>query len=255
MQKVFAGICLAFSLGGSGPPAIAADIRVYTSGAPAEIQKVLTPRFEATGHHLVLTVATLAIIVDKAAVDPLDAVVLPTPALDGLDRKGLLRPGSRVDLARVGIGVAVRAGAPLPNLSSVEAVRKLLLDARSIVHSDPQGGGITGAHIARMIEQMGIADAVKPKVRYMFAIGGGVEAVAKGDAEIGLFNISEILPVAGAALAGPLPGELQSYITFGGALHARSAAPGPAQDYLRWLSQGAAREAWMKGGFEPLGTR
>jgi molybdate transport system substrate-binding protein len=233
-------------------PAAAADIRVYTSGAPADVQKLLAPAYAAaTGHRLVLTVGTLAAIVDKAAVDTLDAVVLAGPAIETLDKKGVLRAGSRVELARVGIGVTVRAGAPRPDVSSVDALRKLLLDAKSIVHPDPQGGGITGAHIARMIERMGIAEAVKPKVKYLFAIGGGVEAVAKGDAEVGLFNISEILPVAGAALAGPFPAELQSYVSFAGAVHAMSGETQPAQDYLRWLSQPPARDAWTKGGFEP----
>src|SRR4029453_17774355 len=113
-----------------------------------------------------------------------------------------------------------------------------------------QGGGFTGAHINRMIERMGIADAVKPKVKLMFAVGGGVLAVARGDAGIVLFNISEILPVPGAALAGALPTELQSYITFAGALHSDSAAPVAAAAYLKMLA--GARDAWKAGGFEPL---
>jgi len=260
MQRNLAGIlcavALATSIVISPSSAVAADIRVYTSGAPADVQKMLAPTFAAaTGHHLVLTVGTLAAIVDRAAVEPFDAVVLASPAIETLDKKGVLRPGSLIDLARVGIGVAVRAGAPRPDLSTVEAVRKLLLDAKSIVHPDPGGGGITGAHIARMIERMGIADAIKPKVTYLFAVGGGVEAVAKGDAEVGLFNISEILPVPGAALAGPLPAELQNYITFAGALHAGDAEPRQAQDYLRWLTQAPARDTWAKGGFELLGGR
>jgi len=150
----------------------------------------------------------------------------------------------------VGIGVAVRQGAPLPDVSSVDAVRRALLAARSIVHPDPQGGGFTGAHISRMIEQMGIAEAVKPKVKLMFAVGGGVAAVASGEVELGLFNISEIVPVSGAALAGALPAELQSYITFAGALHVDSAAPDAAAAYLKMLA--SAREAWKVGGFEPL---
>jgi molybdate transport system substrate-binding protein len=167
----------------------------------------------------------------------------------------VLRPGSRVDLARVGIGVAVREGAPLPDISNVEAVRKMLLAARSIVHPDPQGGGFTGAHLARMVDKMGITDAVKPKLTLLFAIGGGVAAVANGEAEIGLFNVSEILPVKGVKLVGALPSELQSYINFSGAIHAGSAAPEPAQAFLRSLADPTAREAWSAGGFESLGGR
>jgi molybdate transport system substrate-binding protein len=136
----------------------------------------------------------------------------------------------------------------------VEALRKTLLAARSIVHPDPKGGGFTGAHIDRVFERLGIADAVRPKVTLMFAISGGMAAVAKGDAEIGLFNMSEILPVSGAALAGALPAELQNYITFAGAVSADSHAPNEAAEYLRLLA--GARDAWAVGGFETVpGTR
>jgi molybdate transport system substrate-binding protein len=233
-------------------PSAAADVRVFTSGAPADIQRGLAGDFsEKSGHRLVLTSGTLSAMQQRlSGSESADVVVLPAPTIEALEKAGKLRAGSRISLARVGIGVAVRQGAPLPDVSSVDAVRRALLAARSIVHPDPQGGGFTGAHINRMIERMGIADAVKPKVKLMFAVGGGVASVASGDAEIGLFNISEILPVPGAALAGALPAELQSYITFAGALHSDSAAPDAAAAYLKMLA--GARDAWKAGGFEPL---
>jgi molybdate transport system substrate-binding protein len=243
---------LAATAGLAVGPSAAADVRVFTSGAPAEIQRGLVRTFsEATGHRLVLTSATVGVLQQRLlGSESADVVVLPAPIVEALNKAGKLRGGSPISLARVGIGVAVRQGASLPDVSTVDAVRRALLAARSIVHPDPQGGGFTGAHIARMIEQMGIADAVKPKVKLMFAVGGGVAAVASGDADLGLFNISEILPVPGAALAGALPAELQSYITFAGALHIDSAAPDAAAAYLRMLA--GAREAWKAGGFEPL---
>jgi molybdate transport system substrate-binding protein len=260
LSSTWLGVAAVYSaamLGGlavGAEPSQAADIRVFTSGAPAEVQKVLARPFaEATGHRVLFTVGNLAAIQEKLTAERADVVVLPAPAIERLERSGKLRATSRLNLARVGIGVAVRQGAPLPDVSTVDSVRKMLLEARSIVHPDPRGGGFTGAHIARMIERMGIADAVKPKVTLLFAIGGGVAAVAKGDAEIGLFNISEILPVGGVTLAGPLPVELQNYITFAGALHVDSAAPEPATAFLRALSDPKAREAWSAGGFEALG--
>jgi len=236
-------------------PALSADIHVFTSGAPAEVQKVLARPFtEATGHRVLFTVANLSAVQERlAAGATADAVVFPAPAIEALDKAGKLRPGSELTLARVGIGVAVRQGRRLPDVSTVDAFRKMLLEARSIVHSPPEGGGFTGAHIARMFVQLGIADAVRSKVTLLFAIGGGVEAVAKGDAEIGLFNISEILPVPGVALAGPLPPELQSYITFAGALHVSTTAPEPAAAFLKSLIAPKARDAWKAGGFEALG--
>ncbi len=234
-------------------PSTAADVRVFTSGAPAAIQKGLSQAFtEKTGHRLVIVAGNLRAIRERMnGAEKPDLVVMPAPVIAALEKGGKLRPDTRVTLARVGIGVAVRQGSPLPDVSTVEAVRKMLLAAHSIVHPDPKGGGFTGAHIAKMIERMGIADAVRPKVKLMYAVGGGVAAVAKGDAEIGLFNISEILPVPGAALAGALPSELQNYITFAGALHVNSAEPAAATAFLTMLSD--AHDAWKAGGFEPLG--
>ena len=182
-----------------------------------------------------------------------DIMVLPAPAIEALETAGALRPGSRVDLARVGIGVVVRAGAPLPDISTKDAVRKLLLDANSIVYPDPSAGGFAGAAIARMMTQMGIAEAVGPKVALLQAIAGGVALVAKGEAEVGMFNISEILPVKGARLVGPLPPELQSYIIFAAAIPAGNAAPAPAQAFIKLLSDPGAREHWKAGGLESIG--
>jgi molybdate transport system substrate-binding protein len=236
-------------------PAAALDIRVYSSGAPGEIAKVIGARFgESSGHRVLLTVGTINDIRGKlAAGDKPDIVLLPAPTIEALDRSGALRAGSRTDLARVGIGVAVREGARLPDISTADAVRKMLTEARSIVHPDPVGGGFAGVQIASMLMRLGIAETVKPKLNYLFAIGGGVDGVAKGDFEIGLFNISEILPAKGVTLVGRLPSELQSYITFAGALYA-GAAPEPAAAFLRALSDPNGREAWRMAGFEPLGS-
>jgi molybdate transport system substrate-binding protein len=233
----------------------AADIRVFTSGAPSAVQKVIAAKFTATtGHRVLFTAATLQEIRSQlSGAEKPDVVVLPAPVMENLEKTGALRSGSRINLAQVGIGVAVREGSLLPDVSTVDALRKTLLDARSIAHPDPSGGGFAGAQIARVFEQLGIAEAVKPKVVLMYAFTGGVANIAKGDAEIGLFNISEILPVKGVTLVGPLPQQLQSYITFAGAVHAGSASPELAAAYLRSLIDEDARKAWMDSGFESLG--
>ena len=251
---VWSAIAMALLAAGTRPSA-AADVGVFTSAAPAEVEKALAARFtETTGNRVLFTVGTVKEIQDKLSVSgPPDIVVLPAPALDALDNAAGLRPGSRIDLARVGIGVVVRQGAPLPDISSVDAMRKTLLAARSIAHPDPLGGGFAGAQITRMFARLGISEAVKPKVTLAYAFTGGVTQIANGDAEIGLFNISEILPVKGVTLVGPLAPELQSYITFSAALHAGTLSPGPALGFLRWLSDTNARDAWTKGGFELLG--
>jgi molybdate transport system substrate-binding protein len=243
-------ICSAAAFAALGPrPCAAADVGVFTSAAPAEVEKVLAAKFtEATGDRVLFTVGTVREIQDKLSGSAQrDIVVLPSAALDNAAR---LRPGSRIDLARVGIGVVVRAGAPLPDISSADAIRKTLLAARSIAHPDPQGGGFAGVQITRMFARLGIADAVKPKVILAYAFTGGVAQVASGEAEIGLFNISEILPVKGVTLVGPLAPELQSYITFSAGLHIAAVSVEPAASFLRWLSHPDARDAWRTGGFE-----
>jgi molybdate transport system substrate-binding protein len=230
----------------------ATEIHVFTSGAPSSVQKKLATTFtERTGNRVVITAETLRKVRDTLDhADHPDVVVLPTPAMNALDKSGAFRSGTRIELARVGIGVVVREGAPLPDIATPDALRNTLLKAHSIAHPDPKGGGFAGAQIARMFERLGIADQVKPKVVLMYAFTGGVSNIAKGGAEIGLFNISEILPVKGVTLVGPLPQELQSYITFGGGIHVRSTAPETGAEFLRTLSDPSAREAWKAGGFE-----
>jgi molybdate transport system substrate-binding protein len=228
------------------------EIRVLTSGAPAKVQENLAVRFTAeTGHRVALTVANPAGIRQRLiAGEPADLVVLPTRTIDQLQQAGTLRIASRVELARVGIGVVVRSGAPLPDVASVDAVRRLLRDARSIVFPDPAGGGQTGVALARMTERLGLADVVNPKLTLRQAIAGGVALVASGAAEVGMFNISEALAVPGVALAGPLPPELQSYLVFTAAIPVGNRAPALA--FVRFLTAPDARAAWQAGGLEAL---
>jgi molybdate transport system substrate-binding protein len=237
-------------------PSVSADISVYTSAAPAEVEKMLAAQFtEATGNRILFTIGTVREIQEALARPGTpDIVVLPSPALDVPENAARFRPGSRIDLARVGIGIAVRDGAPLPDISTVDALRRTLLAARSIAHPDPLGGGFAGQQIARMFTRLGIAEVLKPRVTLAYAAVGGVAQVANGEAEIGLFNISEILPVKGVTLVGPLVPDLQSYITFSAALEVRGLAGEPAAGFLRSLSEAHAGDAWSKGGFELVGN-
>jgi len=240
---------------GAAACADAAEIRVYSTGAPAEAVKAIAANFsQDTGHHLTFTVGQPATIEDNlAAGDKADVVILPSPDVAMLTGTGVLRAGSAVDLARVGVGVVVRTGTKQPDIANAAAIRKLLLDARAIVYPDPRsGGGSAGRAIARMIGRMGIADAVRPKLTLSSAIGGGVDLVASGTAEVGLFNISEILPVKGVALVGPLPAELQTYIVFAAAIPSGNATPEPAAAFIKRLADPIARQAWQSAGMEPV---
>jgi len=166
----------------------AADIHVYSTGAPAMAAKAVAENFAvATGHRLTFTVAQPATIEsDLDAGAKADVVILPSPVVAMLGGTGALRAGSAVDLARVGIGVVVRNGARPPDISNVAAIRKLLLQARSIVYPDPtSGGGSAGRAIAHMIDEMGLTETVRPKLTRTSAIGGGVALVAGGNVEVG----------------------------------------------------------------------
>jgi molybdate transport system substrate-binding protein len=235
------------------PTAGAEEIHVLSSGAPAEIVKHIAAKFaRESGHRILITVANPATILQKlSGGETPDIVVALAPVVDSLAKSGTLA-GSRVDLARVGVGVVVREGAPRPEISTAEAVRRMLVGARSIVYPDPAGGGQTGAALARMIDGMGLTEIVKLKLTLRQAIAGGVALVANGEAEIGLFNISEVLPVGGVTLVGPLPPELQSYIVFAAAIHARSASPAPARALIEAMADPATREQWKAGGLESV---
>jgi molybdate transport system substrate-binding protein len=254
VRVAVAGLTLSLAGMFAAAPATAADIQVFSSGAPAAVQKRLAPAFtKATGHNVVITAETLNAIRKRMSGDAKpDVVVLPREVMVGFETSGAFRPGSLTSLARVGIGIAVKEGALPPDISTVDALKTVLLNAKSIAHPDPKGGGFTGAHIDRMFERLGIADAVRPKVKLGYAFTGGVASIAKGDAEIGIFNMSEIVPIQGVRLAGPLPAELQNYLVFAGALHVRGEHHGPAAAYLQSLLEPSSQDAWKAGGFEAL---
>jgi molybdate transport system substrate-binding protein len=243
---------------GTATFAAAADIRVYSSGAPAEAAKAIAADFsKKAGHQIIFTVGQPATIEsDLAAGDKADVVILPSRVIAMLIEAGRLRAGTAVDIARVGIGVAIPAGRPAPDISNPAAIRKLLLDAPSVVYPDPRSGdGSTGRAVEAMIDRMGITDKIQPKLTRESAIRGGVDLVASGKAEVGFFNASEILPIKGVTLVGLLPAELQTYIVFGAAIPASNTAPEPAAAFIKMLADPASREAWQKAGLEPLGAK
>lgn len=232
----------------------AADLVVMSTGGAAVAQQ----RFAAQSHSgtaIQFIVAMPAALQAKlAAGEEADVIVAPAQAIDALERTGKIVAGTRTPVARVGVGVAVKRGAPHPEISTPEALRAALLSAHSIVHPNPeQAGSVAGKAIAAMLVKLGIAEMVKQKLTYRQAIAGGVEMVAKGEVALGLFNISEILPIDGAALVGPLPRELQSYITFtAAAVTSGKALPAVSKGYIAGLKLPFARRHWEAAGLEPV---
>ena len=231
----------------------AADIRVVGVGAVQNALRVLAADFgNETGHRVVLTIDAPAVVMQKIKDgDIYDAVIVSEPAMDRLDKEGVVNPESRVPLAKTGMGVAVRAGAPLPDLSTPEAFKQALLAAKSVVYGDPTLPNQSGEKAERILVQAGILDALKPRLRIVPSQAASQELIAKGEAEMGLYNISEIPDGKGLAFAGPVPKLLQVTTSYEGALMSDGAVPEAARAFIRFLAGPEARAKWLAAKLEP----
>jgi molybdate transport system substrate-binding protein len=224
----------------------AAEVRLLCSNALQSVMVDLGPQFEkATGHKLLITYGStgpLQAQIEKGA--PFDVAILGPAAIDALTKQGKLTAGTRVDLARSGMGVAIGKGAPKPDLGSTEAFKRTLLNAQSIAYSE---AGLTGTYLKGVFQRLGIADDLKAKTKF----GRGADMVGKGEAELGITQISEILPVAGAELAGPLPPEVQHYTVFPAAISAAAQQADAAKALLSFLASPDAARVIKSHGLEP----
>jgi molybdate transport system substrate-binding protein len=179
--------------------------------------------------------------------------VLTPKAVDDLAKEGKFVAGSRANLARVAVGVVVKDGTPKPDIGSVAAFKQALLAAKSVAYIDPAAGGSSGIYVAGLLDKLGIAGEVKPKAKLI--PGGAVaEHVAKGEAELGIHQISEILPVKGVTLVGPLPAEIQNYTVYAAGLGAQAKEGDAAKALLKTLTSPAAAEVLKSKGMEPAGS-
>ena len=205
---------------------------------------------QETGHTLSMTFDTVGAQSKRlSGGEPADVVVLTDVAIDQLEGQGLVVAGSRADIARVGVGVAVREGAPRPDISTPEALKQTLLSAKSLVYVDPARGATSGIHFASVLQRLGIADAVKSKT-ILIPTGFAAEVVARGEAEICVHQISEILPVKGVTLVGPLPRELQKVTIYSGGLAAKAAQPEAARAFLAFLTRPAFKSKLAAAGLD-----
>ena len=193
----------------------AAEIKVLSAVAMKPALDDIARDFERrTGHRITTVYATAGLIGQRVRdAEPFDVVILPRSAFDPLLADGKIAAGSAARVAQSLVAVAVRTGAPKPDISSAEALKRSLLAAKSIVYPDPIRGGATGIHAARVIEQLGISEQMKPKTTLTPA-GEYAEIVARGDAEIAIVQPMVVLGVPGIELVGPLPDELQNKTDF-----------------------------------------
>jgi molybdate transport system substrate-binding protein len=246
------GLCMAFFVGSaliwSASVAGAAELRVLSVGSVQIAAKVLAADFtKATDEQVTLTIVAPSEIGAKLASAAYDMVICSVPAMEALDKAGSLRPGSRSPLARVGIGVMVREGAPLPDVSTPEAFKKTLLAARTIVHGDPATPNQSGVVTMKILANAGVLDAIKGKARAA-NLAEGFAMVAKGEVELALFNLVELPP--GVRLAGPVPAPLQDYTSYETAALAKGAAPAAAQAFIKLMTSAPARQTWEAASLE-----
>ena len=228
----------------------AAEVKVLSAGAVKAVVPELADAFQReTGHTVQIAFDTVGALRKRAATEPGDVLILTDAAIDDLAGQGIAVAGTRTDIARVGIGVAVRQGAPMPDISTPETFKQTLLSVKSLVYVDPAKGATSGIHFASVLQRLGIADAVKDKT-LLWPGGFAAEAVAKGQAELCVHQISEILPVAGVTLVGPLPKELQKVTTYSAGLAARSTAPDAGRAFLAFLVRPAFKAKFAAAGLD-----
>ena len=233
------------------------ELLVMTSGAFTAPYLELAPGYERASGHTFKTLATSmgtgpeSIPNRLGRGEQVDVVIVAADALDELIKGGRVLPGTRVDLARSSIGMVVRAGARKPDIRSVDALRRALLGAKSVAYS----ASVSGDYLVReLFPRLGIADQMKSTGMRIERERVG-EVVARGDAEIGFQQISELLPIKGIDLVGPLPPEVQRVTVFAAGIAATSPHVEAAREFIRFLASPASATAIAKSGLEPIPSR
>ena len=253
-SSLIASMLSALALSIAATVANADEIRVLSGGGPQVALRAVIPEFEgATGHRVHPTFAHVSVIQQKlAAGEKADLILLPVPLIAATEKAVALRPEGGIAFARVGIAVIVRTGTTLPDISTPDAVRKMLLDARSIEF--PPLNGPVGGHLARMIEQLGIAEAVRPKLIVRAAIEGGAQLVAEGKVDVAMQLLSEVQSAKDTTVVGLLPPGLQNFVVYGAAIPAYNDKPEAAVAFVKFLSAPNKKDFWKASGFELMST-
>ena len=225
----------------------AKTIKILSGGAMRTFLTEIVPLFERASGTKVEVEYRLTSVLKKDIADgaAFDIALLPRPEIDELVKAGRIAEGATVDVTRSAVGLAVRSGAPNPDISTVAAFKAALLAAKSISYSD----GPSGAYVAGLLEKLGLADAMKPKTK--LTSRPVAELIAAGEAEIGLQQIVAILPVQGADLVGPLPAELQNVIIYAAGLSARAVGPAVARAFVAFTKTPQAGRLIRAKGMEP----
>jgi molybdate transport system substrate-binding protein len=234
-------------------PAHSAEIKVISAGAVRGVVGGMIDDYSRrTGHTFDFTVGPTGFLRDTiASGKPADLIIASAPLMAELEKTGKIIAGSRADIGRVGLGVVVRAGTPAPDISTPEAVRQALVNAKSIAHTDPKLGGTSVLHLMKLADAMGIKDDV---IRKGVPATGGNDAAAKvaeGRADIAIILMSEV-HAKDAKLVGPLPEPIQLWTVYSAAIPRASTQPDHARTFIAALTAPEMRERWLRAGWEPV---
>ncbi len=233
--------------------AAAAELKVFSTIAVRGVVEELVPQFEkATGSKLTITWSTAALLLKRVeSGEAADVLILTRSGIDKLGKDGKVDPGTEAVLASSGIAIAVKAGAPKPDISTPEALKKTLLSAKSIAYSDPASGGASGVYFAKLLESMGLAEAMKLKTKHPPPGGNAASLLVTGEAELAVQQKPEILQVAGAEVVGPLPGDLNKITEFAAAIGAQTKEADAAKALIKLLKSPEAATVFRAKGFGP----
>ena len=226
-----------------------AEIKVIASGAVKETYQELVPEFEKVSGHKVVTLwsGTADIMKRVKAGETADLIILGSNSIDELISIGKIEPGSRVDLMKSGVGAAVRAGAQRPDISSGEALKRTLLSAKSVAYST----GPSGVYLDGLFQRMGIANDLKPKLKQPPSGGSIAEMLARGEAEIGFQQVSELVHASGIDYLGPLSPDVQQITVFSSGIPISAKESVAAKALVMYLKSPAAAPIIAKNGMEP----
>jgi molybdate transport system substrate-binding protein len=234
-------------------PAAMAEIKVYSSIGVRSAAEGLFGQFEKTsGHELAVTWGTAPMLGKRIeSGETADVLILSRAGMDGSLKQGKIAPGSDVTLAGSGVAIAVKAGAPKPDISTPEALKQTLLNAKSVAYSEPSAGGASGVYFSKLIERMGIADVMKLKTKFPPAAGFCAELLMTGEAELAVQQKPELLHIAGAEIVGMLPGDLNMVTQFAAGIMPQSKNADAAKALIAFLRSPEAKAAFRSKGLEP----
>jgi molybdate transport system substrate-binding protein len=249
MKSMVSGLLVSVAMAIGASATQAAEIKVIAANAIKEAYLELVPAFEKASGHNVTTIwgGTEGVAKRIRDGEVVDIVIIAAPNIDRLILEGKLVAGSRADFAKSGVGIAVRAGLPKPDISSGDAVKRAVLAAESVAYSS----GPSGFYLADMFKKMGITDQIKDKVKQPASGVQVSELMARGEADLGFQQVSELLHAKGIDYLGPLPADIQNITAFSAGLHTAAPAPEAAKALVRFLTAPEAGPTIKTTGMEP----